>query len=227
MTPLVIAHRGASALHPPGNTIAAFAAAVDLGADWVELDVHALADGSLVVHHDPVLPDGRALHDLVAAELPEWVPLLDASLDACGPLGVNVEIKGDGPMALRDALVADTVALLVDRGDTDRFLITSFERSIIDAARALAPQIPTGFLTTEDPLDGDLLDRVADGGHGAINPWDLRVTADLVDAAHRRGLTVNVWTVDRPDRIGELAAMGVDAIITNLPDRCRAVLSGG
>ena len=57
--PLVVAHRGASAAHPPGNTVAAFAAAVALGADWVELDVRLTADGALVVHHDPDLPDGR------------------------------------------------------------------------------------------------------------------------------------------------------------------------
>lgn len=202
-------------------------AARELDADWVELDVHALADGGLVVHHDPELPDGRALHDLVTAELPQWVPLLDAVLVACGPMGVNVEIKADGPLPLRPALVADTIALLERSGDTDRFLITSFEPSILDAVRASAPQLRTGVLTMDDPMVDGLLDGIAAAGHCAINPWNGRVTAAMVTAAHARGLEVNVWTVDDPVRIRELAAFGVDGIITNVPDLCRSALSEG
>ena len=67
---------GASAAHPPGNTIEAFAAAVALGADSVELDVHLTADGVVVVHHDPDLADGRCLGELRRDELPEFVPTL-------------------------------------------------------------------------------------------------------------------------------------------------------
>ena len=222
---LVVAHRGASALHPPGNTLAAFAAATALGADWVELDVHALADGSLVVHHDPTLPDGRPLGDLRLEDLPDWVPTLSDAITSCGQLGVNVEIKGDGPLHLRPALIADTVALLRSVGDPDRFLITSFEWEIIEAVRALAPELLTGFLTMDLALTDDLLDRVARAGHDAINPWDPVVSGTFVDAAHARGLAVNVWTVDEPDRIADLLAMGVDGIITNLPDRCRQLIS--
>lgn len=224
---LVVAHRGASAQHPPGNTLEAFTAARELGADWVELDVHALADGGLVVHHDPVLPDGRALHELSVGELPEWVPLLEASLAACGPMGVNVEIKGDGPLELRAALVADTVDLLLESGPPERFLITSFDWEIITSARDRAPQVPTGLLTVEDPMIDGLLDRVAAAGHCAVNPWNGTVTPVMVRAAHGLGLAVNVWTVDDPARIIELATMDVDAIITNVPDRCRVVLSEG
>jgi glycerophosphoryl diester phosphodiesterase len=224
---LVIAHRGASSLHPPGNTLEAFAAAGELGADGVELDVHALGDGALGVHHDPTLPDGRALHELRSEDLPAWVPLLEASLFRCEPLDVNVEIKGDGPMALRASLVADTVDLLVRLGSPDRFLITSFDWEIITAARQRAPQVPTGFLTMNDPMVDGLLDRIAAAGHCAVNPWNGVVTPVVVAAAHELGLSVNVWTVDDPARIRELAAMGVDAIITNVPDRCRAVLSEG
>jgi glycerophosphoryl diester phosphodiesterase len=224
---LVIAHRGASSLHPPGNTLEAFAAAGDLGADGVELDVHALRDGALVVHHDPTLPDGRALHELGVDDLPGWVPLLEPSLFQCEPMDVNVEIKGDGPGALRAALVADTVDLLMRFGAPERFLITSFDWEIIAAAKQRAPQVPTGFLTMNDPMVDGLLDRIAAAGHCAVNPWNGVVTAEMVAAAHGVGLSVNVWTVDDPARIRELSAMGVDAIITNVPDRCRAVLSEG
>jgi glycerophosphoryl diester phosphodiesterase len=222
---LVVAHRGASALNPPGNTLEAFASARELGADWVELDVHALSDGGLVVHHDPVLPDGRSLHEICAVDLPVWVPLLDASIATCESMGVNVEIKADGPQALRHALIADTVALLLSLGDPDRFLITSFDGGILASVRAMAPTLRTGFLTSSDPMVDGMLDEIAAAGHGAVNPWHPVVTQEMVEAAHLRGLTVNVWTVDDPVRIRQLAEFGVDAIITNVPDQCRRALS--
>ena len=64
-----------------------------LGADWVELDVHHGGDGSLVVHHDAELADGRRIRDLRRNELPAHVPLLAEALAACEGMGVNVEIK--------------------------------------------------------------------------------------------------------------------------------------
>src|SRR3954452_22090130 len=88
----IFAHRGASARYTE-NTVSAFQGARDLGADWVELDVRRTADGSLAVHHDAHLPDGRRIVELHAADLPDTVPDLAGALDACEPLGVNVEIK--------------------------------------------------------------------------------------------------------------------------------------
>src|SRR5256885_6732148 len=88
----IIAHRGASAAYRE-NTVAAFRGAGPLGANWVELDVRRTADGALAIHHDAHLPDGRAVVDLAAADLPSPVPSLADALEACAPLGVNVEIK--------------------------------------------------------------------------------------------------------------------------------------
>lgn len=91
---LVVAHRGASAAHPPGNTLEAFRAAIALGADWVELDVRPTADGRLAVQHDAELADGRTIAAVDAAALPGWVPLLDAALDACAGMGVRTWRSG-------------------------------------------------------------------------------------------------------------------------------------
>src|SRR2546425_413652 len=88
----IIAHRGASAAYPE-NTVEAFRAAGELGATWVELDVRRTSDGRLAVHHDAHLPDGRAIVDVAADDLPPAVPSLAVALEACAPLGVNVEIK--------------------------------------------------------------------------------------------------------------------------------------
>lgn len=229
----VVAHRGASFAHPPGNTIPAFADAESLGADWVELDVHATADGVVVVHHDPTLSDGRWLGDLAFADLPDWVPSLDVVLDICHPLGVNVEIKTDNRPETLTPLIENTVALLElrqknsgkDAGNNssdDEFLISSFDFATLAQCRKLAPQIPTGFLVLQ--FDKETISAASEAGHSAINPWDALVNQELVAMAHDNGLAVNVWTVDDPTRIKELQQFGVDSIITNKPDLCREVL---
>jgi len=224
---LVVAHRGASAAHPPGNTPDALAASGPLGADWVELDVHATSDGGLAVHHDHDLADGRELCDVVTSELPSSVPTLADALDLCAPLGVNVEIKSDGPDELRESLIVGVVDLLRTRGAPSRWLVTSFDHDICDRVRELAPDLPTGLLTFDDAAIDDLIARARRDGHLAINPWDAIVDASLIDRAHRVGLAVNVWTVDDPERMRELVAFGADAIITNRPDVCRAIVDTG
>lgn len=221
---LVVAHRGASAAHPPGNTPESLAASALLGADWVELDVHSTADGALAVHHDPDLSDGRAISALLGADLPPSVPQLAAALGLCAPLGVNVEIKPDGPDALRPDLIDSVVSLLHPLEADQQFLVTSFDQSIIDEVRRRTVTIATGLLTMGEVRSDDDLRRLVDLGHVAINPWHAAVDAELVDRAKGLGLAVNVWTVDDPDRMRTLIGFGVDAIITNVPDVCRAVV---
>ena len=221
----VVAHRGASAANPPGNTIAAFAEAVAQGADWVELDVHLTADGEIVVHHDPVLADGRVLGELSAADIPDVIPTLAEALAACSPLAVNVEIKPDGVDALRSSLIAKVVQLLQSEPTSRDFLVTSFDHDICDQVRALDATLPTGLLNAHpDSLQTDL-DRAGSAGHVAINPWYGLVTKEFVERAHALAIAVNVWTVDDPQQMRALADMGVDAIITNVPSLCREVLS--
>lgn len=224
---LVIAHRGASAAHPPGNTLEAFRAARDLGADWVELDARPTADGVLVVHHDAELPDGRPVAAIAAADRPAFVPTLSEALAACEGMGVNVEIKrepgapGDDPEL---GPTAEVLALLRSLGRPERFLVTSFDLAVLDRVRALAPGLPSGVLCLDPGAAPDAVATAADGGHAAVNPWDPFVDADLVARAHDRGLAVNVWTVDDPERMAELAGLGVDGVITNVPDVARRVL---
>ena len=119
---LVIAHRGASAAFPE-NTLAAFAGAVAQGADGVELDVRRTADGRLALSHDDTLADGRVVAETAWADLPEAVTDLASALDACASLAVvNTEIKNwpdDKDFDPTEALAADVVALLAERGELD------------------------------------------------------------------------------------------------------------
>jgi glycerophosphoryl diester phosphodiesterase len=86
--------------------------------------------------------------------------------------------------------------------------------------RQLAPALPTALLTavlTDDQVDG-LIEQVAAAGHVALHPHHLTVTPHLLGRCREAGLAVNTWTVDEPDRISALAALGVDGVVTNVPD---------
>jgi glycerophosphoryl diester phosphodiesterase len=214
---LVIAHRGASA-DAPENTVEAFRLAAAQGADWVELDVRRAADGALVVLHDAVLPDGRTVVEWERSALPASVPSLPAALDACAGMGVNIEIKNsvDDPDHDPSDSVADlVVALLAERGGHDEVLISSFADHTIARVRERAPHLGTAYLVETDISEA--IDVAVNGGHQAIHPWDPIVTAELVATARQAGLEVNVYTVDEPARMRDLARMGVTGIVTNVP----------
>lgn len=236
MSCLVIAHRGASAVHPE-NTLVAFAGAADLGADWVELDVHRSADGVAVVHHDATVPDGRRIPALDAAELPPTVPTLAEALEVCRArgLGVNVEIKSDPrdpdhddtyavvDVAL-EAMLAPAAGAAEPLADgSDRFLVTSFDRRCLDAVRVRS-SFATGQLGFDiRDVDALLVTAVA-AGHTAVNPWEPFVDESFVSRAHDAGLRVFPWTVDDPERMRALVDLGVDGIISNVPDVLRSII---
>jgi glycerophosphoryl diester phosphodiesterase len=230
-SPLVIAHRGASAAHPE-KTVAAFRGARALGADWVELDVRRTADLALAVHHDEALADGRLIVS-VEASMGDWpadVPLLDAALDACEGMGVNIEIKNwpldsdfDPDRWLSDAVVS----LLAARGRKDEVLVSSFDLETVDRVRGLDPSVPTAFLVMELDDPARVVAATARRGHAALHPWAPAVDAELIDRCHDAGLKVNAWTVDDPDWMARLAEMGVDGIVTNVPDVARRAVGTG
>lgn len=226
--PLVLAHRGASAAFP-GNTLDAFLEARRLGADGVELDVRRSADGALVVHHDAEVPGLGPVARLAVAQLPPAVPLLEAALDACAGLTVNVEVKNDpgepdwDPAELTARQVA---ALVVERGLLGAVIVSSFSLAAVDAVLAAEPRVATGLLTVPTADQRRAVEVAAGRGHRAVHPHHLVVDAGLVEAAHGRGLAVNTWTVDDADRIRWLADAGVDTVITNRPDVALAALAG-
>jgi glycerophosphoryl diester phosphodiesterase len=221
----VLAHRGASRVERE-NTVEAFRRAGLLGSDGVELDVRRAADGALVVHHNPQLADGRVISSLRAADLPSHIPSLDAALDACSGMWVNVEIKNDPDEAdfdPTDSIADETVAALLRRGDDDRWLISSFRLETVDRCRALAPQIRTAWLVTEVP--DDVIAVLVAHCHRALHPWVAALRRSHIDACHAAGIEVNTWTCDDPVRMAELIEWGIDGICTNVPDVAVAVIA--
>ena len=221
---LVIAHRGASATYPE-NTLEAFRGAAEQGADWVELDVRRTADRALVVHHDAHLPDGRAIVELAASDLPPSVPTLAEALDACAGMGVNIEIKNNQPdpdVDVDEYVAEATVALLAERGGRDEVLISSFNPATLARVRQGALHLATALLVIEP--EPDVVDVVSAAGHTALHPYDWFVDEDLVTRSHAAGVKVNVWTVDDADRMIELLALGVDGLCTNVPAVARGLI---
>jgi glycerophosphoryl diester phosphodiesterase len=232
----VIGHRGAPR-RARENTLESFRAAVALGADGVELDVRRTSDGRLAVHHDAHLADGRAIVETPWSELPADVPELPAALDVCAGLGVvNVEIKNwptdvdfDETAALADAVVEVLAARPV--AERERFLVSCFHLPTLDRVRELDADLATGWLVFgplpggpgDDPVAA-LVAEVVGHGHGAVHPHHSFVTPELVAAAHDAGVAVNTWTCNEPDRLRWLAEVGVDGVVTDVPDVALAAL---
>ncbi|HEX3541752.1 MAG TPA: glycerophosphodiester phosphodiesterase [Acidimicrobiales bacterium] len=224
---MILAHRGASRAAPE-NTVESFRQAHRVGADGVELDVRRTADGVLVVHHDADLPGRGPIVSLRLSELPPSVPQLDAALDACGDLVVNIEVKalpGEADYDPTYGLGRLVARFVADRGIAGRVVVSSFDLSALDAALAVEPALVTGWLTPSWYDQSNALETVVARGHRALHPHHEAVTPALVTAAHAAGVDVTTWTVDDPERIRLLVAAGVDAIITNVPDVARAALS--
>jgi glycerophosphoryl diester phosphodiesterase len=233
----VIAHRGASRAEAE-NTVAAFSRAASMGADAVELDVRRTRDAVLVVHHNPQLDDGRLILDLDAVDLPPSIAHLDDALNACAGMWVNVEIKNDPTepdFDSTESIAEQTMEHLFDRGQPERWLISSFRIETVDRCRQLADDrgeaIRTAWLTAIMPTEADdlaeLTRRLAERGHSALHPWVKLLRRETIDACHAAGLAVNTWTCDDPERMSELIEWGIDGICTNVPDVALSVLGRG
>lgn len=238
--PLVLGHRGASA-EAPENTMAAFRLALAQGADGVELDVWRCGSGEVVVAHDEdlrrVADSPRRLRDaplaeLRAADVGAWrgerfrgerIPLLDEVLEALPGAVVNVELKSARD---RDLRLADAVARVLARagGSRGRVLVSSFDWRLLLAFRVAAPEVPVGLLFEERwGWRAAVALAVRLFAPAAVHPDVRLVTARRAGAWARRGLAVNVWTVD-PAEAPRLAALGAAAVITNEPGAARAAI---
>jgi glycerophosphoryl diester phosphodiesterase len=224
-----MAHRGASKVELE-NTTLAFARALKMGADAVELDVRRCGSGELVVHHDPKLSDGRIIFSVDKRDLPTHIPSLAEALDACGSMWVNIEIKNDpkepdfDPQEVTTRKVVD---FLRERGSLDRWLISSFRRETVDLIRSLMPELKTAWLvmTIDDAQLETVAREMASQGHTALHPWVKQLSQRMVDVFHRHGLQINTWTCDDPRRMRELVEWQVDGICTNVPDLALQVIN--
>ena len=214
-----ISHRGSRVGHVE-NTIGAVLAAVDEGADGIEIDVHAASDGAVVVHHD-FFPRGQAadrrlgsrpIADLTYDELQQFdlgrggkIPSLADLLRALDDRArLYVEIKGRGCEA---ALAA---ALTTVRGNV---AVHGFDHRAIGRMAELAPRIPRGVLQGSYMADNCVALKSA----SASDLWQHfeLIDPELVQEVHGCGGRVVAWTANEERDWERLAASGVDAICTD------------
>ena len=230
--PLVIAHRGASGVLPE-NTLPAFALAIEQRADMIETDLHRTRDGAIVITHDEDLTGlgGRGeIADATLAELRlldagggERVPTLEEVLDGFGSrIAFNLELKR-GSAGLYDGLEAAALAAVEARDLQPRMLFSSFYDPVLARLRALAPAARVGLLLSRR-YPHDAVARAQALGAEALHPDALLVDAAFVEGAHAGGLAVYAYTVDEPDDMRRLLAIGVDGLFTNHPERMRRIV---
>ena len=232
-----IAHRGASA-QAPENTHAAFAVALDLGVDAIELDCQLSADGELVVIHDETLERttsglgpvaAKTWSELAALDAGAWrgpgwrgerIPrLADVLAQIDGRAILNIEIKSARDIGAIETRLA---ALVTARAAADWVLFSSFHEQAIRNMRAVAAWAAIGVLWERRPAV-DALALAADLGACCVVPGRRVVDAALITGAHARDLGVWVWTVNDVAEMRRLDAAGVDALFSDHPDRLAAL----
>lgn len=230
----ITAHRGASG-KAPENTLAAVRQAIVDRTDWVEIDVQESKDGVVMVAHDSDLKKvsdvDTKIWDATAVELrsidigtyfdpsfaSERVPTLAEVLDTCrGRAKLNIELKYYG----HDQDLEQRVIDLVEQHQMQQdIVLMSLESQGIRKAKQLRPDWTVGLLTAVSV--GDLTRAEAD--FFAVST--TLATPAFIQAAHRKGKEVSVWTVNDPVTMSVMISRGVDNIITDYPDLARRVLA--
>jgi glycerophosphoryl diester phosphodiesterase len=244
---LVVAHRGAST-QAPENTMQAYQLAVEAGADAIEVDVHLSKDGQMALIHDETVDrttDGVGrVEDLSMPELQRFdagarftvadgstpfagkgltIPTLPEVLDWLpDDVGLVVEIKARAAVPIViEALSGRPVR------EEGRASVISFDEASIDGARALDPELPTGYLLVPyQPLEPALRWAV-EHGHAAVHPWEGDLGLDPAPAlaqAMAYGRQLGCYVVNDPDRMKHLAVLGLWGFVTDVPDVARAAL---
>jgi len=232
-TPIIFAHRGASA-YAPENTLAAFELAARQGAPAIEFDVKLTSDRQVIIIHDQTLERTTNGSGIIAshslAELREldagsWkspefrgekIPLLTDVLEAVGKkVLINIELTNYATPF--DGLTREVVGLVKQHALQERIIFSSFYFTNLLTARRLLPTVPRAQLILEG-REGWLQRTTARFMQlDAEHPYTSDVNVDLVERVHARGRRVHVWTVNDPADMRRLRACRVDGIFSDDP----------
>jgi glycerophosphoryl diester phosphodiesterase len=223
---MTVAHRGAS-MHERENTIEAFKKAIELGAEMIEFDVRKSADGVLIVHHDATIR-GRLLRQMSYEEIlvkyPERkVATLEAVLACIDHRAMlNVEVK-------EPDLGEEVVKMLQRSYESHEYVITSYQDSVLETVRRIAPDVCTGLILGSPVRSKSLVGHLRD-----LDPWERlsRVGADFLSVhyvladlsilrgARKRGIPLMIWTVNSQRRRRKLLSdSSVAGVIVDDPTR--------
>ncbi len=250
---LVFAHRGGGGLYPE-NTLGAFEYSTKMGADVLELDVHATADGTLVVMHDGTVDrttDGKGkIKELTLAEVKKLdagfpftsdggktfpfrgqkiqVPTLAEIFAALPEMTFNIEPKQSEP-----SIIKPLCEMIRAKKMVDKVIVGSFRQQAIDEFRQTCPEVATSGSPTEVTeflafSKTGISESYTPPFQALQIPENLGklsvVTQDFVENAHRKNLKIHVWTINEAADMQRLIDLGVDGIMTDYPDRLLKIL---
>ncbi len=210
--------------------MAAFKAAAERNADFIELDVHITGDGNVVVIHDDELDrttdrqgnvEEMPLAEIRKADAGSWkaenftgerVPTLE-EVFAEIPIGIKVEIKSEG-----DAICRQVLEIIKDADALGRSVVSSFSEANLQRLAALEPECQRLWLNGFEPRRVMCLTHLAGPDYRKLRP-------QFVSEMHELDLGIWPWTVDEPEEIAMMIELGVDGIISNYPDRVIGALT--
>ncbi|MBE6800253.1 MAG: glycerophosphodiester phosphodiesterase [Ruminococcaceae bacterium] len=238
----VIAHRGANIIAPQ-NTIEAFRMSMEIGCDGFETDIHLTKDGIPVICHNFTIDETSngtgAIKDMTLEELRQLdfgsykgaeyegvkIPTLDEFLELSKSMGdkmkfLDIELKSEHFGEAGTELAEKTIDAVKNHGLFDKLLISSFDPAILVVCKKIDKNCKTGILYAPDKLIGmKIAPRpvafAKEIGADALHPYYMLVTRLYVERAHRAGLQVNPWTVNKESVAKKLIKYGVDGLITD------------
>lgn len=230
----VTAHRGYSA-KAPENTLAAIQAAIDEGADYVEIDVRITADGYVVLMHDSstkrtsdadLCVEDETYDTLMQLDVGSWfsedftgtrISTLEEAIELCkGQIYMNIELKTANGSGELEKAVAE---IITKYNMEDQCVVTSFNQTSLKKIKNENSNIRTGCIYTigySNRTDYSSMD--------VLSIDSKYVSRSLVAGAHEKGITVFVWTVNTRSEMRRMIACGVDSIITDNPVLLKQVL---
>ena len=223
---LVIGHRGARG-HLAENTLASIRKAMELGVDGVEIDVFRCATGELVVFHDKTLDaltNGTGFIEKMSLDSikkflvlgKEPIPTLNEVMDLIdGTIQLNIELKGTQTAVLTSELIKHYFE--TSNWEAKNVFISSFDWNELDQFYKVNKKVAIAVLTEDDPIDA--IPFAKQLAAFAINPDFKSLTEANVEKMHEAGFKVYPWTVNEPEDIAHMIAIGVDALITDFPER--------
>ena len=237
--PLIWAHRGASG-YCPENTLAAFQKAVELCADGIELDVQMTRDGELVVCHDETIDrtsngsgwiKDKTLAELKALDFSSGkkkfsgatIPTMREVFELLSDTDILINIELKTGIVFYPGMAEKLLELTAECGFKDRVIYSSFNHYTIKHMREISPEAKLGFLYADGTIDMPAYAQKY--GVQALHPALYNIQfPGFIEECHKEGIAVNVWTVDSDEYIEMSYRAGVDAIITNYPDKAFEVI---
>ena len=230
----IIAHRGFSAIAPE-NTLAAFCAAIQHGANSIEFDVQLSSDGVPVIIHDPTLDrttngtgkvKDKTLEQLKTLDVGTWfdskyfserIPTLREALKAMKNLEkfAYSEVKGSDDWMAAD--VDNFVQILIETGWEDRCIVLCFKSKLLEQVRERSNKITLGYLVASlSAFTENLPKAAADGNAIMLSQYHVLLAhPSLVETSRNQGVDVGTWTVDSSEDFQKLVNLGVVRIATN------------